>query len=144
MDPQVIVKVPRDEIIHEGADGGTVLVVLVFLPHVGGSELGLCLSFEVWLLDLDADSPYDALTAVLGLIVLFEIILESLGYRLPERCQMSASVPGILAIDERRDVLAVGVAVGKDYLDVVILEVDRLVQRGLGHILLHKVEETVL
>ena len=113
MDPEVVVEVAGHEIIDKRADSRTavnlqrtvgvlylfaVFVRLVFLPHVGGAELGLGLTLEVWLLDLDADRSYDALAAVLGLVVFLEIVLECLGYSLPESGEVGSSVAGVLAV----------------------------------------------
>ena len=120
------------------------LVGLVFLPHICGAELGLCLALEIRLLDLDAYSSDDALTAVLGFVILLEIVLEGLRDGLPERRQVGASVSGVLAVDERGDILTVGVAVCEHDFDVFILEVDRLIQRSLGHVLLDEIEQSVV
>ena len=50
----------------------------------------------------------------------------------------------VLAVDEGRDVLPVGVAVRHHDLDVLSLQVYRLVERGLGHVFLDQVQESVL
>lgn len=89
-------------------------------------------------------APYYALTAVLRSVVLLEEILECLGDGLTESGQMGSSVTGVLAVYERRDVLAVGVAVGQDDLDVLAHKMDRSIARGLGKIVVHKVQKAVL
>ena len=57
---------------------------------------------------------------------------------------MSTSVSGVLTVDERGDVLAIAVAVGEYDLHILTDEMDRLVKRSLGHVVLDKVEKTVL
>ena len=159
VDSQVVVQILGDEVIDVRADGRpavdldgavgvenllAVPVGLLLLPHVGGSELGLCLAFEVRLLDLDADRPDDALAAVLRSVVLLEEILERLRYGLPERREVGATVTGVLSVDERGDVLAVGVAVRQHDLHVLSHQMDRLVERCLGDGVFDQVEKTVL
>ena len=159
VDSQVVVQIFGDEVIDVRSDGratvdlyGAIRILhllavpvrLLLFPHIGGTELGLCLTFEVRLLDLYADRSNDALAAVLGSVVLLEELLESLGDGLTESGQMGSSVTGVLAVYERRDVLAVGVAVGQDDLDVLAHKMDRSIARGLGKIVVHKVQKAVL
>ena len=84
------------------------------------------------------------MTAVLRSVVLLEEILECLGDGLTESGQMGSSVTGVLSVYERRDVLAVGVAVCQDDLDVLAHKMDRSIARGLGKIVVHKVQKAVL
>ena len=56
---------------------------------------------------------------------------------------MGAAVAGVLAVDEGGDVLSIALAVGQDDLDVVALEVDQRVERGLRHVLGDEVEKAV-
>ena len=86
MDGEVVVQVLGDEVIDKAPDGradvggqDSVLSFDLLLPHVVGSEFGLCLTFEVRFLNLDADGTHDALAAVSRLVVLLEEILEGLG-----------------------------------------------------------------
>ena len=159
MDAEIIIQVLGNEVVDERPDGRAAVylqrsvrvldllavgVGLVFLPHIGGTQLGLGLALEVRLLDLDADGTDYALAAVLRLVVLLEIILERLGDGLAEGGQVGTSVPRILSVDERRYVLSVGIAVGNHDFDVLVLKVDRLIQRSFRHILADEVEETVL
>ena len=159
VDSQVVVQIFGDEVIDVRSDGwpsvdlyGAIRILhllavpvrLLLFPHIGGTELGLRLTLEVRLLNLYADRSYYALTAVLRSVVLLEEILECLGDGLTESGQMGSSVTGVLAVYERRDVLAVGVAVGQDDLDVLAHKMDRSIARGLGKIVVHKVQKAVL
>ena len=141
MDAQVIVQVAGDEVVHEAADGGA--VVLLLLPHVVGTQLGLGLAFEIRFLDLDADGAYQALPDIFRSVILLEEILERLGYRLSQGCQVGAAVAGVLAVDEGGNVLSVAAAMGKDHLDVFAFQVDEGIERRLGHVLVHEVQEAV-
>ena len=94
-------------------------------------------------LDLDGDGAHHALAHVLGLVVLLEEILEGLGDGLAVGREMGAAVAGVLAVDERGDVLAVAAAVGKDDLDVRTFDVDERVERLFGHVLGDEVQEAV-
>ena len=122
----------------------SVLVALLLLPHVCGTEFGLGLAFELRFLDEDAYGSDDALTAVLRLVVFLEEILECLCDSLPVCCEVGASVACILAVDKRVDVLAVAVAVGEDYFNVFSLEVNRRIFRLLRHPFIDKVQQTVV
>ena len=159
VDSKVVVQIFGDEVIDVRSDGwpsvdlyGAIRILhllavpvrLLLFPHIGGTELGLRLTLEVRLLNLYADRSYYALTAVLRSVVLLEEILECLGDGLTESGQMGSSVTGVLAVYERRDVLAVGVAVGQDDLDVLAHKMDRSIARGLGKIVVHKVQKAVL
>ncbi len=57
---------------------------------------------------------------------------------------MRSSVTGVLSVDERGDVLTVGVAVCQHYLDILTHKVDRLVKRGLADGVSDEVKEAVL
>ncbi len=57
---------------------------------------------------------------------------------------MRAALRRILAVDERIVALAVARAVGDDQLDVLAHQVDRRIERLLGHVLVEQVEQTVL
>ena len=122
MHVKVVVKVLGNEVVHETADCRSYAFLL--LPHICGTELGLCLALEVRFLDLYADGSHYTLTAVFGLIIFFEKFLDGLGYGLAVRCQMSAAVAGILPVYEGGYILAVGVAVREDYLYILSFEVD--------------------
>ena len=151
VDVEVVVQILRDEVVDVGADGGADVglersrfVVYLLLPHVVGSELGLGLAFEVRLLDLDADGAHDALAAVGGVVVLLEELLERLGDGLAVGGQVRAAVAGVLAVDKGGDVLAVGVAVAQDDLDVLALEVDGRVERLVAEeVLVDEVQQAV-
>ncbi len=150
MHVQVVVQVLGDKIVHEGADGGTAVygrstvgAFHLFLPHVGGTQLGLGLALEDGLLDLNGDGAYNALADVLGLVVLLVKVFECLGDGLAVGGQVRAAVPGVLAVDERGDVLTVAVAVGEYNLDVLSLQVDEGIERGFAHVLRHEVQQAV-
>ena len=57
---------------------------------------------------------------------------------------MRAAVPGVLAVDERGNVLAVAAAVGKDDLDIRSLDMDEGIQRFFRHVLRDEVQQAVL
>ena len=148
---EVVVQVLGHEVVDERPDGGTVLdahravrLLHLLFPGVHRTELHLGLRLEVGLLYLHADGSDDAHAAVLWGVVLLEEFLERLGHGLAVGGEVGASVPCVLAVDEGTDVLAVGVAVGDDYLYVVALQVDGRIQRSLAEVLVHEVEEAVL
>ena len=148
---QVVVQVPCHEVVDIGPDGrayicaqNSLFVLILFLPHICGTQLGLGLAFEIRLLNLDADSSHKSLAAVRRLIILFEELLEGLGNSFPEGCQMGATVAGVLPVDERADVLPVGVAVAHHYLYILPFKMYGRVEGLLAEVLPHKVEKTVL
>ena len=57
---------------------------------------------------------------------------------------MGAAVAGVLAVDERGDVLAIGIAVAEDYLDVVAFEVDGRIERLFAEVVVDEVQKAVL
>src|SRR5574344_845945 len=108
---EIIVEVCLYEIVDKAPDGRTLVIgpAAVFIdgfsvPHVVGTEFGLCLSFEVRLLNLDADGSDDALTDVLGskILLCHSLIelLEGFCHCLPHCREVCPSVAGILAVDE--------------------------------------------
>ncbi len=161
MDVEIVVEIRLYEVVDEGPDCRAsldsvrpvrlldriaVLVEDLLLVGVGGAELGLGLPLEVGLLNADADCPDDALTDVLGGIILLEELLEGLRDGLPERSQMRPSVAGVLPVHERRYVLPVVVAVGEHHLDVLPLKMNGGIERRmLGvEVVVHDVEKPVL
>ena len=56
---------------------------------------------------------------------------------------MGAALRGVLAVHEREIALAVARSVGNGDLDILAREVDGLVERLLGHVLVQQVEQTV-
>ena len=56
---------------------------------------------------------------------------------------MSAALGSVLAVDKGVELLAHLRCMGDDHLDVVALEVHGLVERVVGHVLLHQVEQAV-
>ena len=158
VDAKIVVQVSGDEVVDERPDRRSavdldravrvqdllaVFVRLLLFPHIGGTEFRLGLTFEVRLLDLDAYRSDYSLTAVLRSVVFLVELLEGLGYGLPESGQMRSSVTGVLSVDERSDVLAVGVAVRQHDLYILSDKMDRLVKRSLADGVLDEIKQTV-
>ena len=147
---QVVVQVFGDEVVHEGADGGTAVhgrsavgpLDLLF-PHVGGTQLGLGLAFEDGLLDLDGDGAHDSLADVFRLVIFLVEILDGLGDGLAVGSQVGSAVAGVLAVDKGGDVLSVAVAVGEDNLDILRFQVDERIERRFAHVFRHQVQQAV-
>ena len=84
MHVEVVIKICLDEIVYKASDGWTFVIydvsfgiLGVLFPHEGRTEFCLCLSFEVWLLNLDADCSDDTLTDILWIIILLEELFKS-------------------------------------------------------------------
>ena len=56
---------------------------------------------------------------------------------------MGAPVAGVLSVHKGGDVLSVAVAVGKDNLNVFVLQVDEGIERGFAHVLRNQVQQAV-
>ena len=104
---EVVVEIGLYEVVDECPDSRTfvindvaILILGVLLPHVCGTELSLCLTFEVRLLDLYADGSDDALADVFRCIIFLEEFLECLDYGFSEGCQMSTSLACVLTVHE--------------------------------------------
>ena len=107
MHVEVVVKICLDEVVYETSDSRSLVIndvsVCIFgvlLPHEGRTELGLGLTLEVRLLDLDADGSDNTLTDVLRVIILLEELLQGLYYSLSEGSKVSTSVACILTVHE--------------------------------------------
>ena len=150
MDAEIVVEIFGHEIVDVRTDSGTdvgleaaVLVVNLLLPHIVGPQLGLGLTFEVRLLNLDADGSHYALTAVCRFVIFLEELLEGLGYGFAVGCQMGTSVTGVLTVHEGRNVLAVGVAVAEHDFDVLTFEVNGWIEGFLAQVFVHQVKKAV-
>ena len=71
------------------------------------------------------------------------MLLDGFGYRLAEGRKVRTALSGILAVDERGDVLAVALSVRDDALDVLALEVNGRVEWFGRHGLVDQVEQAV-
>ena len=150
MNMEVIVQVLGHEVVDECPDSRSVLqshcpvrLLHLLFPGIDAAELHLGLRLEVRFLNLNADRADYAHAAVLRGVVFLEEFFQGLGNRLPVGREMGASVAGVLAVDKRADVFAVGVAVGENYLNVIAFQMDRRVERSLADVFVHEVQQTV-
>ena len=133
---QVVVEVLRQKVAHERIDRHPRL-------DLARSELGLLLVLEHRIGNLDRDGRHDRRTDVRRVVVLVVELLDGLGDRRAQRHLVRTSVDGVLSVDERVVALAVARAVGDDHLDVVAREVDRGIERLLGQVVVHQVQQAV-
>ena len=71
-------------------------------------------------------------------------LLDRFGDRLAEGRLVRTALRGVLPVDERVVALAVARPVRDGHLDVVAREVDRRIERRVGHLLVQQVQQTVL
>ncbi len=138
----VLVQPGVERLLHELAD--EFLDGRAGRAHVVRAELGLGLRLEDRLLHADGDSSVDGLADVGRVVVLLEVIADSLDQCFAERREVRAAHGGVLAVDERPVFLAVVGAVGERHLDVLALEVDDGVERLARELLGEEVLEAVL
>jgi len=112
--------------------------------HFGVAELVFRLALEHRRLYLDGNGGCGSLAHVLALVVLAVVFVDTLEEAFLERGQVGAAVGGILAVDERKIVLAVVVGMGEGDLELLALVVAELVDVVLAHLGVEKVQESVL
>ena len=134
---QVVVEVLADEIEHEVAHRDARLDLL--RPQL---DLGLRLEHGVG--DLDRDGGDDRRADVRRIVILVVELLDRFGDRLAEGRLVRTALRGVLPVDERVVALAVARPVRDGHLDVVAREVDRRIERRVGHLLVQQVQQTVL
>ena len=129
---QIVVEILGYEIVHIASDGGSYIefrqalfVVSLLFPHIVAPEFGFGLAFEVRFLNQDADGSNNALPAVGRFVVFLEEVFEGFGDGFAVSGKMGAAVTGVLAVNERRYVLAMFVIVCKHHLYVFAYQMDR-------------------
>ena len=133
---QVVVEVLGEEVGHEVVDRDPRFDLL-------RTVLGLHLVLEDRVGDLDRNGRDDRRADVRGVVVLVVEFLDRLGDGGAQGRLVRAALRGVLAVDERVVALAVARAVGDHHLDVLPREVDGRVERVLGHVVVHEVQQTV-
>src|SRR5574344_128994 len=136
---QIIVQVLGNKVINEAPDSWasinhigpiatlnrlSIFINCLLLPHIGRTKFSLRLTFKIRLLNLNAYRSDDTLTDILGFIILLIELFESLGNRLTESIEMCTTVPGILAIHERHDILAITVSMSHNNLNIISFQMD--------------------
>ncbi len=147
MNVQIIVEILGYEVVYITSDGGSYIkfrqalfVVSLLFPHIIAPELGFGLAFEVRFLNQDADGSNHALPAVGRFVVFLEEVFEGFGDSFAVSGEMGTAVTGVLAVHERRYVLAVFVIVCKHHLYVFACQMDRGVERFVAkEIFVHQV-----
>ena len=134
---QVVVEVLADEIEYGVAHRDARLDLL--RPQL---DLGLRLEHGVG--DLDRDGGDDRRADVRRIVILVVELLDRFGDRLAEGRLVRTALRGVLPVDERVVALAVARPVRDGHLDVVAREVDRRIERRVGHLLVQQVQQTVL
>ena len=134
---QIVVEVLADEIEHEVAHRNARLDLL-------RTQLDLGLRLENRIGDLHRNGGDDRRADVRRIVILVVKFFHGLGDRLAERRLMRTALRGVLPVDERVVTLAITRSVGDGHLDVVAREVDRGVERRIGHLFVEQVQQTVL
>ena len=80
-------------------------------------------------------------------VAIFEVFIEKLldgaAHGFAESRLVSAALSGVLTVDKRIVFLAILVGVSDNHLYLVVLKMDRRVERVVAHIFLYEVAETI-
>ena len=134
---QVVVQLAAHEVAHELLHRKALLI-----DHLA-AQLHLGLRLEFGLVHTDGDGADYTLTGVGGGEVLLVEFLQCLAYRLAESRHVGTAQDGVLAVYKGMYILAVLVAVGHHYLDVLSGNVDGRIERLLVYIVVQQVQQAV-
>ena len=107
------------------------------------TQLDFGLAFEERLLNVDADGRHHAVADVAVVVVLATVLLDDLCDVLLEGSLVCAAQRSVLAVDEGVVFLAVLIAMGEGYLDILALEMHYVIERGGRHAVGQKVAQSV-
>ena len=135
---QVVIQLPRDEINHESTDG------LLARPHHIAAQLRLGLALEHGIDDLDADGRLKPAAYIRGLVILLVETLQTLDDSLAKGILVRAAHGRMLPVDKGIVILPRLLLVRDGHLDVLILEVNGRVERGVRQLLIQQIRKPVL
>ena len=134
---QEVVEFFFDEVVDEFVDRRAVLI------HQRASEFYFGLRFENRFHHFKANGSHHTRANVAIFEVFIEKLLDGAAHSFAESRLVSAALSGVLTVDKRIVFLAILVGVSDNHLYLVVLKMDRRVERVVAHIFLYEVAEAI-